>query len=155
MSKIKTITEWKWCQFKDLSCLELYKIMALRQAVFIVEQNCAYQDLDNLDELAWHLMGNNKTELIAYLRVLPPETRFAEHSVGRVITKTGYRNKGLGKHLMKQAFMFIKENHGPVSVRISAQAYLQKFYESLGFTVVSDEYLEDGILHLEMLLQIV
>ena len=124
---------------------------SLREEVFIVEQKCLYQDADGRDLLAQHLLGYRGTELIAYARVLPGGTRFPEISIGRVLTSPRARRSGAGRALMEEAIARIGRQHGPSPIRISAQAYLEKFYASLGFVRVSDSYLEDGIPHYEML----
>ena len=129
--------------------------MALRQRVFAVEQNCAYLDADGLDLDAWHLLGweenSTKLSLSAYLRVLPAEAKYPEPSIGRVVTAPEARRKGFGKAIMTEAIKKIRDEFGNISIRISAQAYLEKFYSELGFSKVSAPYLEDGIPHIQML----
>jgi ElaA protein len=150
--------EWQWVKFEDLSPALLYEVLALRQKVFIVEQNCPYLDTDGLDCKAWHLLGwvgpgysQKERFLGAYARVFPGGVRFSEPSIGRVVTALEVRRKGIGKVLMVEAMTRLREQLGNQAIRISAQAYLQKFYQDLGFVPVSSVYMEDGIPHLEML----
>ncbi len=137
-------------KFHDLDKLELYKIMQLRIEVFVVEQDCPYQDLDGLDEVGTHLWLEEDNEVVSYLRINPPKTRFDEVSFGRIVTKQSARKKGLSEALILKSLEIIeKEDLGPV--RISAQSYLEKYYAKFGFVKCSDEYLEDNIPHVEML----
>ncbi|MBI9015159.1 MAG: GNAT family N-acetyltransferase [Clostridiales bacterium] len=131
---------------------ELYQIMKLRNEVFVVEQTCVYQDIDGKDLDAYHLCCYEGDELIGYLRILNPGLSYKEMSIGRVLVKDTYRDKKIGKLIMEESINYIKEVLNQTVVRISAQAYLQKFYTSLGFDTVSEEYLEDDIPHIEMLL---
>ena len=145
---------WQLASFSELSTSMLYRILLERQAVFIVEQRCAYPDIDTLDYQALHLIGyptSHTEEILAYLRILPPDTRFNEPSLGRILTPQKYRKQGLGKLLMKQAIYYSTHAYPTFSLRISAQAYLEKFYQSFDFTTVSSPYLEDNIPHIEML----
>jgi ElaA protein len=143
---------WTIRHFSELSTAELYSIIRLRIAVFVVEQNCPYQEADGKDQQAFHVMGfNEQHELSAYARVLPAGVSFAETSIGRVITSKNERGSGSGKELMKQCLLFIEGLYGKVPVRIGAQCYLIRFYSGLGFEIVSEEYLEDNIPHVEML----
>ena len=137
-------------KFHDLDKLELYKIMQLRIEVFVVEQDCPYQDLDGLDELGTHLWLEEDNEIMSYLRINPPETRFDEVSFGRIVTKKSVRKKGLSEAIILKSLEIVEqENLGPV--RISAQSYLENYYSKFGFVKCSDEYLEDNIPHVEML----
>ena len=143
-------------EFKLLSELtnnELYDILQLRSEIFVVEQNCVYNDLDGLDKQAIHQFLKKDGEIVAYSRLLPPGTRFSEYSIGRVVVKETERGTGLGIQMMEEAKNFILNEWKATSIKVSAQRYLQKFYENLGFKVVSDMYLEDGIPHYEMLLE--
>lgn len=142
---------WQWYSLTEFSGRELYAVVAARVAVFIVEQTCIYQDLDGLDHAADHLVGWSDTDVAAYLRVLGPGTRFPETSIGRVITTKKYRRAGLGRLAMTMAIERIAQRYPLQPIRISAQTYLENFYASFGFQVASDEYLEDGIPHVEML----
>jgi ElaA protein len=138
-------------RFEDLTPGKLYANMQLRAEVFVVEQNCPYQDADGKDQKAFHVMGYNaKKELVAYCRILPENISYPEVSIGRVVTSSKARGTGAGKLLMKRALEEIELLFGNVPVRIGAQSYLKKFYEGFGFVVSSEEYLEDGIPHIEM-----
>ncbi|HEY5808694.1 MAG TPA: GNAT family N-acetyltransferase [Povalibacter sp.] len=143
--------DWQWCSLEDLSAAQIYKVFAAREAVFVVEQTCAYQDLDGLDLRARHLIGWSAGEVAAYLRVLGPGTRFAEPSIGRILTTQPFRGSGAGRTLVELSLRHTDMQFPGHSVRISAQAHLEGFYASFGFTVVSTPYLEDGIPHIEML----
>jgi ElaA protein len=143
--------EWQWCSFDELSAQQLYAVLAAREAVFVVEQACAYQELDGLDLDARHLVGWSNAEVAAYLRVLNPGTRFAEPSIGRVLTARSHRGTGIGRTLVAMSLDYLDHHFPAHAVRISAQTHLQPFYSSLGFAVVSGQYLEDGIPHVEML----
>lgn len=146
---------WTIKSFDKLTVKELYSILQLRAEVFVVEQNCPYLDLDGKDVQSFHLMGTNgNDELVAYARLLPPTISFDEVSIGRVVSSPKYRKTGIGKELMKKALDVIYEIFGIVPVRIGAQLYLKIFYEGFGFVSDGDEYLEDNILHIEMLKKI-
>jgi ElaA protein len=143
---------WEITRFEDLTPERLYRIMQLRAEVFIVEQNCPYLDPDGKDHRCFHVMGfNSQKEMIAYCRILPEDVSYSEASIGRVLTSEKGRGTGTGKQLMKRALDEIELLFGEVPVRIGAQLYLKKFYENFGFEVISDEYMEDGIPHIEML----
>jgi len=142
---------WHCKHFKDLTNVELYEIFRLRLSVFIVEQNCPYQDADRKDLKCSHLWGEQNGKMIAYSRIVPPNVSYKEVSIGRVITSKDARRTGAGKILMEKSMEFIKKEFGKVPVRIGAQKYLQKFYESFGFACEGEEYLEDGIPHVIML----
>ncbi|MBN3582490.1 GNAT family N-acetyltransferase [Algoriphagus aestuarii] len=136
--------------FAELSNYELYNILKLRNEVFVVEQNCVYQDADNKDLKGDHLMIKGEDGLLAYARILPPGVSYKEVSIGRVVSHPKARRMGVGKELMKKALEFIQEKYGACRVRISAQTYLKVFYASFGFETVGEVYLEDGIEHVEM-----
>ncbi|MDB4964198.1 MAG: family N-acetyltransferase [Myxococcales bacterium] len=139
---------WYDRAFAELAVRELYAITALRERVFVVEQNCAYLDADGADPQCRHLWAEDETRRIhAYCRLVPAGVKFAEASIGRVITAQEARGTGLGKELMQRALAAV----GPVTVRIGAQAHLEKFYGDLGFVRASEPYDEDGIPHIEML----
>lgn len=145
--------DWHIKRFGELTTDELYDILKLRSEVFVVEQNCVYQDMDSRDKISYHLFLEDEEEVIAYLRILPKGVSYPEASIGRVLTKAAYRKKGLSRDMMNKAIDFIMNTMEEKKIRISAQAYLLKFYNSLGFEPVSDIYLEDGIEHMEMLYQ--
>lgn len=143
---------WILKKFEALTPYELYDIMWLRNEVFVVEQNCVYQDADYKDQKGWHYMGRNEEgTLIAYVRLLPPGVSYAEPSIGRVLTNPAARGTGAGRLLMQNAIEECKALFGDVPIKIGAQYYLLKFYSSLGFVQTSDIYLEDNIEHIEMI----
>ena len=136
--------------FEELNKAELYQIIQLRIAVFIVEQDCPYPDLDDMDQDAQHLWIEDAGEIVCYLRVNPAGSRFDEPSLGRIVTKKSHRNRGLAEKLIKKAIDLVCEKESR-AIRISAQCYLEKYYEKFGFIKASEEYLEDNIPHIEML----
>ncbi|MCX2718502.1 GNAT family N-acetyltransferase [Lentiprolixibacter aurantiacus] len=136
--------------FDELSTHELYQLLQLRSEVFVVEQDCAYQDVDGKDQIALHLMGIEGDNLFAYTRIFPPGAYMDSACVGRVVVKESKRGKSLGIQLMKVAIDTIHENYNTSEIALSAQTYLKKFYSDLGFTPVGEEYLEDGIPHILM-----
>mgnify|MGYP003624278869 FL=1 len=137
--------------FSELNTSELYKILQLRSEVFVVEQDCVYQDLDFKDQKAVHVIGIKNNKIIAYTRIFKPGDYFKEASIGRVIVDAKERKFGYGHDLMKASIKVIQEKFNTLKITISAQVYLKNFYESHGFKKVGDEYLEDGIPHIEML----
>jgi ElaA protein len=143
---------WQWCRLGELSAEQLYAVLAARVAVFVVEQNCAYQELDGLDSGAEHLIAWSGAEVAGYLRVLAPGTRFDDPSIGRIITTKPFRGSGLGRELVAKGIARARECYPGKPVRMSAQAYLEKFYREFGFATVSEPYLEDDIPHVEMVL---
>jgi ElaA protein len=145
---------FKCAPFKDLSVYELYDIMALRSEVFVVEQNCAYQDADGKDLHGWHLLGlNTEGELVVYTRLLPKGVSYKNYaSIGRVVNSPKVRGLGYGKILMTESIAQMKKLFPNQPVKIGAQSYLLKFYQSLGFESTGEEYLEDGIPHTSMIL---
>ena len=143
---------WSIGKFDELTPEMLYEFLSLRQEVFIVEQNCAYQDADGKDAKSFHVMGHNEhNELMAYSRIVEPGVSFNDPAIGRIVTSPACRGKGYGKQLMVRSIEETERLFGRVSIRLSAQCYLIQFYESFQFKVVSDEYLEDGIPHVEMM----
>jgi len=144
--------QWRLAAFNELSTAELYEIIKARIEVFVVEQNCVYQDLDDIDYASYHFTGWSDKSVAAYVRILPPCKKYEEPSIGRVITAKTFRGIGLGKELMQRALEQTRNLWPGYAVRISAQQYLEKFYEELGFKTVSAPYDEDGIPHLEMVL---
>ena len=144
---------WQCKPFNELRAAELYRCMQLRSAVFVVEQNCVYLDPDGKDEYALHVMGWSGGELVAYARILPAGVSYEEISIGRVATSAAVRGTGAGVILMQKTLENIQRVFGNEPVRISAQSYLLRFYERFGFKrTPKDEYLEDDIPHVEMLL---
>ena len=141
---------WKYTSFKALTVEELYAIMQLRSEVFVVEQNCVYQDADNKDLAGFHLAGWYGTELAAYCRILPPGLSFEDASIGRVVTSAAHRRAGNGRALMLLGIEKTRSQFDCTTITIGAQCYLKNFYQSLGFKPMSEEYLEDNIPHIQM-----
>jgi ElaA protein len=143
---------WHIKSFTELSTDELYKILQLRSAVFVVEQNCPYLDMDDKDRKAIHLWNmDHEGNVTAYCRLLPAGISYTEPSIGRVATASTIRKTGVGRVLMQKAISYIHDTWNQHVIRISAQLYLDKFYTSLGFEQVGESYLEDDIPHIEML----
>jgi len=142
--------QWMLKKFEELTPHELYAILQLRIEVFVVEQNCVFQDADDKDQNAFHLMGFTNNKLIAYTRLVPPEEIYLQASIGRVVTSPSVRKSGVGKELMQRSINGVYSLFGKQPIKIGAQLYLKKFYQSFGFKQVSDVYLEDGIEHIYM-----
>ncbi len=143
---------WTWSRFADLGVDNLYDALALRCRVFVLEQG-PYQDPDGIDRRAWHLLGRDDAgELQAYLRVVDPGVKYAEPSIGRVITAAAVRGTGLGRRLVAEGVARCTAAWPGQGIRISAQAHLERFYGGFGFVRVGDPYPEDNIPHLEMLM---
>ncbi|MBR5720952.1 MAG: GNAT family N-acetyltransferase [Clostridia bacterium] len=138
-------------EFDELSAKELYGIIRARTEVFVVEQKCPYQELDGLDIFSTHLYFSQNGEIAAYLRIVPPGKRFEEVSFGRIFTSLPYRGKGLGAKLMEEGIKAAEKIYGKCPIRISAQKHACGFYEKFGFIKDSEEYDEDGIVHIEMI----
>lgn len=137
-------------KFSELTTTELYSILKLRSEVFVVEQNCVYQDVDNKDQKAIHLFISDENEVIAYTRLFNKGDYFNQASIGRVVVHQKYRNKKLGHLLMKDSIKAIEKHYNTSKITISAQTYLKNFYESHQFKQVGEAYLEDGIPHIKM-----
>ena len=146
---------WQWSRFSELSTADLYAVVRLREAVFIVEQNCPYPDSDGRDPNAWHLLGweerSSGRALVAYSRIFEPGVRYDEGSIGRVVTAPDVRGTGKGRALMAEALRRFDSLAPGQPIRIAAQRRLEDFYLGLGFRTVSDPYEEDGIIHVDML----
>jgi len=142
--------KWKIKRFNELSLQELYSLLKLRSHVFVVEQNCVYQDIDGKDEKALHLLGEFDGQIVAYARLFKAGDYFDNASIGRVVIHPDYRDKKWGHQMMQAAIAGIENNFDTNKITISAQLYLQKFYESHDFTQTSEMYLEDDIPHIEM-----
>lgn len=143
--------KFEFKKFSDLSLNELYDILQLRSEIFVVEQNCVYNDLDGLDKVAVHQYYKKEGEIVAYSRLLKPGTRFSDYSIGRVVVKKSERGTGLGIEMMEAAKKYIAKEWRATKIKVSAQSYLQRFYENLGFEIVTEMYLEDGIPHYGMI----
>ena len=144
---------WTLARLDDLPPRALYALLQLRSEVFIVEQACAFQDLDGSDGHALHLMGHIEEHLVAYARCFGPGVKFPQASLGRVATRGSARGNGLGHALLVRAMASVGEQWGVQPIRVGAQARLQMFYRSHGFVDMALPYVEDGIEHLEMLWQ--
>jgi len=146
---------WCWKRFVDLEPAELYAVLGARAEVFIVEQACPFQDLDGLDAFAWHLLGWSQHDgarmLAAYLRLIEPGRKYAEPSIGRVLTTAPFRGIGLGRAAMTEGLARAHSLYPGQAIRIGAQQRLERFYAELGFRTVSEPYQEDNIAHVEML----
>lgn len=143
--------QWQCLPFSSLDLATLYAILRLRQEVFAVEQNSIYVDADGKDIDALHLFATQDAQIKAYCRLLPPGVKYPEASIGRVLSAPSARGKGAGKALMQKALEQCATHFPQAAIRISAQLYLQDFYEALGFVAIAAPYDEDGIPHLEML----
>ncbi|HMH22734.1 MAG TPA: GNAT family N-acetyltransferase [Puia sp.] len=144
--------QWIGKKFNELSAEELYTVLRLRSDIFVVEQNCVFLDMDNKDQDSYHLMGWKDGHLAAYARILPAGISYVESSIGRIVTSRSARREGIGRMLVQQSIQLLYTLHGKRAIRIGAQYYLKKFYESFGFLQTGDIYIEDGIEHIEMLL---
>lgn len=137
--------------FQELTVDELYRILQLRSEIFIVEQNCAYQDLDGKDQKALHVMGFKNQNMVAYTRIFKSGDYFENASIGRVIVAQIERQNQYGYDIMNASIQSIKDHFNETKIKLSAQCYLKKFYNNLGFLEVGEEYLEDGIPHIGMI----
>lgn len=144
---------WLLKEFNELTTAELYAIMKLRNEVFVVEQNCIYQDADDKDPLCFHFMGWDDTTLVAYTRIIPPGISYELSGIGRVVTAATHRKAGIGRELMNLSIAHTFKLFDCTAIKIGAQVYLADFYASLGFIPAGKQYLEDGIPHIEMLLK--
>ena len=143
---------WVFKKFDELSPSELYEILALRSRVFVVEQQCIFLDMDGLDKQANHLAGYVDEKLVAYTRILAEGIAYQGYpSIGRVVTAPEARGKTYGFNLMEESIKRLESIYGKVPIKIGAQLYLKKFYESLGFIKSGEMYLEDGIEHIPMI----
>jgi len=145
---------WQSKAFKDLTVDEYFEIIFLRTEIFVVEQDCPYQEVDEKDRQSFHLFGRAENgEVIGVTRILPQGISYDEVSIGRVALKKAFRGKGIADVLMIESFNFIKKEFGEVPIRISAQEYLLKYYSKHGFKQVGEMYLEDDIPHVEMVIE--
>ncbi|MFZ0488639.1 MAG: GNAT family N-acetyltransferase [Salegentibacter sp.] len=137
-------------KFEELTTAELYELLQLRSEVFVVEQDCVYQDIDGKDQKALHILGYKNGRLVAYTRCFDRGFYFEEAAIGRVLVRKNARNFGYGHDIMKASLEAIRKNYKTDSIKLSAQQYLLKFYESHGFVAIGEGYLEDGIPHIAM-----
>lgn len=142
---------WSWHAWNELTPDVLYAFLRLRSAVFVVEQNCVFPEMDGRDARCEHLCGWSDGDLVAYLRLVPPGVRAPEVSLGRVVTAPAVRGRGLGRAVMQEGLRRCARRYPGQAIKVSAQAHLERFYESLGFATVGVPYDEDGILHVDML----
>lgn len=143
--------QWRFASFDELTLREVHDLYQARVAVFVVEQKCPFQDVDGVDPACWHLLGNSRGSLLAYCRLVPPGLKYAEPSIGRVLTTEAARRTGAGRELMAEAVRRAQALWPGMNIRIGAQRYLDRFYGEFGFVQCSEPYEEDGILHIEML----
>lgn len=146
--------QWILKRFEELTPYQLYAILQLRNEVFVVEQNCVFQDADDKDQDSFHLMGFFNSKLVAYTRIVPAGVIYEQASIGRVVTSPSVRGSGAGKELMQRSIDTVYTLFGKQPIKIGAQFYLKNFYGSLGFQQISDIYLEDGIDHIYMLKEV-
>lgn len=150
MSTTPVNVEWRVTTLDALTVPQLYEMLQLRSEVFVVEQNCIFQDMDGSDDQALHLMGSREGQLVAYARLFPAGVKFAEASIGRVVTRGSARGGGLGHVLIREAIAAVHSRWGVQPIRIGAQARLKAYYSQHGFVDVGVPYIEDGIDHIEM-----
>lgn len=149
------ILDWQIKHFSEISIAEFYDLIALRIKIFVVEQNCPYQELDGKDKKAYHLVGRDGFgKIVATARILPKGISYEEVSIGRVAIDDSARNKGNGHVLIEKCMQYIDEEFGATNVRISAQSHLEKYYQKHGFVSTGKTYLEDDIPHVEMLFEL-
>ena len=145
--------KWILKKFSDLTANEIHDVLQLRINVFVVEQNCPYNELDGKDKIALHLLGfNNKNEIIAYTRIFKPGDYYKQAAFGRVVVHEEFRNQKIGYDLVNKTIEEIKMLFGNSDIKIGAQTYLKKFYKSFGFNQIGEGYIEDGIPHIYMVL---
>lgn len=142
--------DWKTYRFDDFTARELYSVLKLRVDVFVVEQNCPYPELDNLDQQSIHLLYRENGEVLAYARLVPAGVKYELPSIGRVIVRDDARGRGLAKQLLERSIDYIVGEWQAQAIQLQGQVYLQEFYQSFGFQPISDSYDEDGIPHVDM-----
>lgn len=142
--------QWRWYELENMKPGLLYDMLALREAVFVVEQTCVYQELDGLDKMAEHLVALQNDTVVACLRVLPSDENESRIRIGRVAVSSGWRKRGIARLMMQSAIDKVRQDNPSCGVFLDAQTYLQAFYESMGFQVCGSEFLEDGIPHIPM-----
>lgn len=143
--------KWSLKKFSELTNHEIYKILKLRNEIFIVEQSCPYMDCDGKDEESYHLFAEDGEDIIAYLRIIKKGIIYDDVAIGRVCVNKKYRKNNLGREMILRAISFIENELKEKKIKIQAQSYLYDFYKSLGFNEISDTYLEDGISHIDMI----
>lgn len=151
MKKVADGLTFKWSRFESITVKEFHAIIMAREAVFVVEQKCAYQEADLYDLSSWHLLCRVGEQLAGYARVIDPRLKYPQPSIGRVMTIASYRSCKLGRRLMLEAIRFTEQTFPGQGIQIGAQAHLHRFYSSLGFKQLGDVYDEDGIPHIDMI----
>ena len=147
------VLQWCWYTLEQMEPVLLYDMLAMREAIFVVEQNCVYQELDGLDKIAQHLLAIQDEAVVACLRLLPPAGQEARVRIGRVAVSPAWRNRGMARLMMHKAVDKAGLAYPSCGVFLDAQTYLVSFYQSLGFQACGDEFLEDGIPHIQMQMQ--
>lgn len=142
---------WKLKRFDELTNSQLYNIVKKRINIFVVEQNCPYPELDDIDQASYHLFYEKESEIDAYCRIVPKGCKYREVSIGRVIVNKEYRRTGIGSMLMRKALDFVDKEMSETKIKIQAQDHLRNFYGGFGFKAISEVYLEDGIPHVDMI----
>lgn len=150
MAAIIDNVTFKWLRFESISVKELHEIIMAREAVFVVEQKCAYQETDMFDLSSWHLLCRVGERLAGYARVIAPGLKYLQPSIGRVMITAFYRSHKLGRRLMLEAIRFTEQTYPGQGIQIGAQAHLHGFYSSLGFQRLGEVYDDDGIPHIDM-----
>jgi ElaA protein len=145
------MVSWRFAHFDELSPREVHDLYQARIAVFVIEQECPFQDVDGADPECWHLLGRREDRLVAYSRLVPPGVKYTEPSIGRILTTDGVRGTGTGRTLVRESLARAEGLWPGRAIRIGAQHRLERFYRDFGFVPASDPYVEDGILHVEML----
>lgn len=145
-----TDLRWRWLKLDHMEPLLLYDMLAMREAIFVVEQTCIYQELDGLDKTAEHLLAMDQGQVVACLRLLPPSGGELRVRIGRVAVTPAWRKRGMATLMMQKSIERAQSRYPSSGICLNAQTYLQDFYRSLGFRIVGDEYLEDGIPHVPM-----
>ncbi|MDY7579986.1 GNAT family N-acetyltransferase [Herbaspirillum sp. RTI4] len=143
--------EWQWIAFSDMTARQLYEVMILRQRIFLIEQNCVYQDADGLDSISLHGCGRTSAGIQAYARIVPPHTACPQPAIGRVLVTPSWRSRGTGSDLMRRALAQSERLYCGRDIALSAQFHLQEFYGRLGFRAVGSQYDDAGIPHIDML----
>jgi ElaA protein len=147
----KIIINWKWNKISDFSSKEIHEVLYERTKVFVVEQNCAYQEVDKWDIYSWHLVGRNESnDFVTYARIVFPNSKYILPSIGRIIVNINYRNMGIAKQLLEECIKKCKLEYPNQTIFLQAQHRLKPFYELFGFKVVSDVYDDAGIDHIDM-----
>lgn len=151
ISKKRTELDIQIKNFHELNIAELYSLLQLRTEIFVVEQDCVYQDIDGKDDKALHVLGFDNDELVAYTRCFAPGIYFEEAAIGRVLVRENARGKAYGHKILQASIEAIRTKYNATTIKLSAQTYLTKFYEAHGFQQIGEGYLEDGIPHIAMI----